>query len=413
MWLRFTVTGISPTAGPTAGSTTVTITGTGFTGAAAVKFGTTNATSYTVNSSTQITATAPSGSAGTVDIKVTTVGGTSTTSGSDQYTYAAAPTITTLSPTAGPTAGGTSVTITGTNFIDVTTVEFGSTNATSYTVNSSTQITATSPAGSSRLCGYHGDCQAALLRKQLLVLLCGCADGNRHQPHNGSDCWQHDRYYHRYEFHGRHGSGLWCVSGDQLHRELRNANYSGRASGFSRCRGYHGDHGWRHFGNFRQRPVHLCSSAPTVTGISPTAGPTAGGTSITITGTNLTSATAVKFGSTNATSYTVNSSTQITATAPSGSAGTVNVTVISAGGTSATSGSDQFTYVSAPSVSSISPTGGPTAGGTSVTISGSNFTSATAVNFGGTAATSYTVNSSSQITATALHRGQRVPCMSR
>jgi len=83
---------------------------------------------------------------------------------------------------------------------------------------------------------------------------------------------------------------------------------------------------------------------PTVTAVSPNAGPTTGGTSVTITGTNLTGATAVKFGSTNATNVVVVSATSITATSPAGSAGAVDVTVTTLGGTSATSGADQFTY---------------------------------------------------------------------
>ena len=58
----------------------MTITGTDFTGATAVKFGTTAATGFTVNSATSITATAPAGAAGTVDVTVTTPGGTSATS---------------------------------------------------------------------------------------------------------------------------------------------------------------------------------------------------------------------------------------------------------------------------------------------------------------------------------------------
>ena len=145
-----TITGISPTSGPTAGGTTVTINGnnfTGLTGASAVKFGSVNATSYIVNSATQITATAPAGSAGTVDITVTTPGGTSATSTADQFTYMAAPTITGITPNNGPVAGATVVIITGTSFTGATAVKFGSNNATSYTFNSDTQITATAPPG--------------------------------------------------------------------------------------------------------------------------------------------------------------------------------------------------------------------------------------------------------------------------
>lgn len=92
-----------------------------------------------------------------------------------------------------------------------------------------------------------------------------------------------------------------------------------------------------------QMAVIPVTQAPTVTAVSPIGGSTAGGTSVTITGTNLSDATAVKFGSTSATSFTVTSSTSITATAPAGT-GTVDVTVTTADGTSATSTASKFTY---------------------------------------------------------------------
>ena len=141
-----TVTNVNPNTGPTSGGTSVTITGTNFFGATAVRFGSNAAGSFTVNSATQITATSPAG-IGTVDVTVTTAGGTSAISSADQFTYAAAPTVTNVNPNTGPTSGGTSVTITGTNFSGATAVRFGSNAAGSFTVNSATQITATSPAG--------------------------------------------------------------------------------------------------------------------------------------------------------------------------------------------------------------------------------------------------------------------------
>src|SRR5215831_13944634 len=82
---------------------------------------------------------------------------------------------------------------------------------------------------------------------------------------------------------------------------------------------------------------------PTVTNVNPNTGPTSGGTSVTITGTNFSDATAVSFRSNAAGSFTVNSATQITATSPAG-VGTVDVTVTTAGGTSAISSGDRFTY---------------------------------------------------------------------
>jgi hypothetical protein len=141
------VSGISPTSGSTAGGTVVTITGSNFTGATAVSFGSVAASSFTVNSATQITATAPAEAAGTVDVKVTTAGGASSAVAADHFTYVTpAPAVTGISPTSGSTAGGTVVTITGSNFTGITAVSFGSVAASSFTVNSATQITATAPA---------------------------------------------------------------------------------------------------------------------------------------------------------------------------------------------------------------------------------------------------------------------------
>ncbi|SED81918.1 IPT/TIG domain-containing protein [Bradyrhizobium erythrophlei] len=141
------VASISPTSGPAAGGTTVVISGGSFSTATAVRFGAVNATSFVVNSSERITAVAPAGT-GTVDVTVTNPSGTSFASPVDQYTYtASAPTVTSISPTAGPTSGGTTVIITGTAFTAATAVTFGATPATGFTVNSSTQITATAPAG--------------------------------------------------------------------------------------------------------------------------------------------------------------------------------------------------------------------------------------------------------------------------
>jgi hypothetical protein len=83
-----TVTGVSPPNGPVAGGTDVTITGSGFTNATAVDFGTGNQASFTVISDSEIDATSPPGSStGTIDITVTSPGGTSSTGLADQFTY--------------------------------------------------------------------------------------------------------------------------------------------------------------------------------------------------------------------------------------------------------------------------------------------------------------------------------------
>jgi hypothetical protein len=139
-----TVTGLGPNEGRKTGGTSVTITGANFEEATAVKFGSTNATSFKVNSEGSITAVSPPGT-GTVDVTVTTPAGTSLTTPADRFYYSR-PTVKRLSPKKGPELGGTSVTITGTNFTGATAVKFGSSEATSFKVNSETSITAVSPA---------------------------------------------------------------------------------------------------------------------------------------------------------------------------------------------------------------------------------------------------------------------------
>jgi alpha-tubulin suppressor-like RCC1 family protein len=140
------VTEVSPPLGPSAGGTAVTITGANLAGATSVMFGATPATSFTVNSATSITATAPAESAGTVDIIITTPAGTSPKKVSDRYTFQAPPSVTKISPKSGPVTGETTVVITGSEFTRASAVTFGSVPASKFTVNSATSITATAPA---------------------------------------------------------------------------------------------------------------------------------------------------------------------------------------------------------------------------------------------------------------------------
>jgi hypothetical protein len=134
-----TITSFSPMTGPV--GTSVTITGTGFTGATNVSFGTIPATSFTVDSDTQITTIVPSGFDRSI-IFVTTAGGTAKSVGMN---FKVPPSITSFTPTTGPV--GTAVTITGSVLAGATAVKFGTIAATSFTVDSDTQITAIVPAG--------------------------------------------------------------------------------------------------------------------------------------------------------------------------------------------------------------------------------------------------------------------------
>jgi large repetitive protein len=83
---------------------------------------------------------------------------------------------------------------------------------------------------------------------------------------------------------------------------------------------------------------------PIITSISPSSGPSAGGTTVIITGINFTSATGVSFGQTVVSKFTVDSDTQITVVSPNGT-GTVDVTVSNPGNISPTNSTDQFSFI--------------------------------------------------------------------
>jgi autotransporter-associated beta strand protein len=226
-----------------------------------------------------------------------------------QFTYALPPAVTSISPSTGPLAGGTTVIISGTNLSGTTQVYFGDVSATSVTDDGDGTFSAVSPAGD-------------MSTVDVTVVAPGGTSATS--------------------------------SADQF-------TYVGM---------------------------------PNVTGISPAAGPGSGGTVVTITGTCLANATAVEFGGPYGYPGTIVSNTdgQIVVDAPQGNPatgymGTVDIQVVTAGGTSATSSADQFSYVAAPSITGISPSWGNTSGGDIVTITGANLEDAAAVDFGASAGT--------------------------
>jgi hypothetical protein len=139
--------------------------------------------------------------------------------------------------------------------------------------------------------------------------------------------------------------------------------------------------------------------APVVLSLSPNVGPTAGGQTVTITGYYLTGVTKVSFGTTAATNVTVVSDSQLTATVPAHASGRVNVTVTSSLGTSAVTSTDGYTYDAPPTVSSISPASGPK--GTVVTVTGTDLVAGAKVVFGKTAASKVVRISNTELMATA------------
>lgn len=134
---------LSPNEGPPAGGTEVTITGTELGSTTQVDFGSTPAASFHVESATEVKATAPAGSEA-VDVTVTTAHGTTTVSNSDQFFYAALPTVTGVTGYAKP---GEHAEIQGTNLANVTAVHFGSVEQPNFKILNSHVLEMEAPAG--------------------------------------------------------------------------------------------------------------------------------------------------------------------------------------------------------------------------------------------------------------------------
>jgi hypothetical protein len=313
---------VAPSSGSTSGGTVITITGSNFVSGATVHIGGASATGVTFVSSTQLRATTPPGAAGAAAVQVVNPGGLSATLGNG-FTYTSTssqPSFGSVFPTSGPTSGGTVLTITGTNFVSGAVVRIGGVNATGVTFISATQLRATTPPGTAG------------------------------------------------------GKSLQIINPGGLSTSRANAFWYTASS----------------------------STQPTIGGVSPGSGSTSGGTVITITGSNFVSGATVHIGGTSATGVTFVSSTELRATTPAATAGATAVQVVNPGGLSATL-SNGFSYTSTgsqPSFGSVSPTSGPTSGGTVLTITGSSFVSGATVRIGGVNATGVTFISTTQLRAT-------------
>ncbi|HXD55477.1 MAG TPA: IPT/TIG domain-containing protein [Solirubrobacteraceae bacterium] len=142
------VTKLSLKGGPATGGTVVTVTGTGFAGPVSVSFGGVPATAVTVSSPTSLTATSPANVSGTLDVTVTTTGGTSATSSKDRFKYA--PVVLSVTPANGPLAGANTVTLTGAGFAPgtgLTKIKFGKGASKSVVCESTSTCTVVVPAG--------------------------------------------------------------------------------------------------------------------------------------------------------------------------------------------------------------------------------------------------------------------------
>jgi len=339
-----TVSSVVPAYGPVAGSTTVTILGTNLIGASAATFDGLSATGVSVINATAVTAITPlHASAGLVNVNVTTPNGTAT--GPNVYTYVALPTVTSVAPPTGPVAGGTSVTITGTNLIGATAVSIGGNTTTGFSVVSGTSITATTPLHAAGLVdvivttpngtatGTNVYTYVALPTVTSVAPSVGPAAGGTSVTIIGTGLIGATGV----TFGGTAGTGVSVVNSTAvtaitpLHA-LGTVNVNVTTPNGTSVTGDN---------------KYTYVAAPTFVSIAPLIGPIAGGTPVTITGTNLIGATTsgiynVSIGGTALTNMTVVSSTTIVGSTPAHAVGRVNVVITTPNGTA--TGTDAYRY---------------------------------------------------------------------
>ncbi len=387
-----TVTGFTPNTG--LGGTSIVVTGSGFTSATAVSVGGA-ATAFTVLSDTTLRATVPvDGTSGPV--LVDTLGGTATSAAS--FTVATpppAPTVTGFSPSNG--SPGTVVTLVGTNLQTTTGVYFGGAASLSVTATPNS-VTAIVPAGAfdgpvSVIAAGGGATSAANFQVTTPVPPppppAVTAVTPAHAPAGSSVLITGSNFMFAtgVSFNGLPAS-FQQTAGGGLQATVPDGASTGPVVVTTASAGPgNGD------------VVFTVDAAagptgPTVASFTPSVG--AVGATVVLTGTGLTGVTGVTVNGTPVTSFLPLSPTSLSFVVGAGTTtGLVRVTAAAGIATSATA----FTIGKAtrPTISSFTPTSGPA--GTTITVTGNGFTGATAVTIGGIPAASFTVVSSTSLTA--------------
>lgn len=390
------VTSVSPSLGPDTGGDPVIIKGHNFTGVSSVRFGAQEAV-FSELSDTTISSGSPGNQFGTVDVTVTTPGGTSATVPEDGFTYYPTPSIMSVAPTGGGLVGGTPVVILGEGFTGANTVTFDGVHAPSFTLESDARITALTPP--------HG---AGVVNVGVENAYCGTFSGG----------WGFT-YVDLPELLGL-DPAAGPTGGPQVTLSGRNL-YTISAVWFGDQPGYIIDR--TDTTTFVTAPVHppgvvdvvvqtmggvsavgdsskftYFAPVPEIWELRRNSGACAGGDVVHILGKGLALASAVRFGETNATSFQVIQDGEIVATSPPHAAGTIDVTVTTSGGTSAMNDNSKFLYSSVlPTVTGVSPASGSVFGGTNLIITGSGFMHSVDVLFGTRSAADYMVESDTKM----------------
>ncbi len=339
-----TITSFTPNSGGP--GATIIIQGTNLTGATAIRFGGSLATSFSVQSPSTIQAVVGNGASG--NISVTTAGGTSSLAG---FTFSTVPTISSFSPDT--TGIGSTVTILGTNFWGVSGVNFGGIAASSFTVVSYDTIKAVvGPGANGNLSITNGTDTASapgFVFNSTPVI-------NAFSPDTAGDGSVITLTGHYFlgttsvSFGGIPASSFTVISEDSIKAEV-GVGASGNVAVTTQ-------YGTGQLGGF------LFTSKPAITYFTPTAG--GQGTQITIYGINLNNTISVSIGG-KAASFTVVSASELTAIVSIDSTGTVPISINTSLGTASVGGF----YLKPINIISFNPLSGPA--GSTVTISGNHF----------------------------------------
>ena len=391
-----TASSLAPTTGPTAGGTPVTVTGSGFiTGATSVTIGGTPvpAAAVTVVNATTLTFTTPAHAGGPADVTVTTIGGTSNPA--LIFTYIPPPTITSLDPDFGPTGGGTVVNVGGSGFeVGQTTITVGATTIPASEVNviDAVQLTFTTPPGAGPgpvdvtatvpIAGESAPATFTYFDVPTLSSIepaAGPVAGGNTVVVTGTGFVTGQTNFIVEDpvniFHLVPAAAVTFGGGGTtatFAMPASTALIAGAATVVADLPGV---------GTSATLP-YTYLPLPTVASITPVAGPTSGGTPVSIVGTNfLVGATDVELGGVPALNVVVApDGLSLTATTPPNVEGPAAVIVTTAGGDSVDD--VEFTYFAVPTVATIAPAFGPLVGGTSVTLTGQDFApGATSVTF--------------------------------
>ena len=398
-----TITSITPNTGSTAGGTSVTVTGTSFASGTTLTIGGVAATSVSITNSTTLTANTPAYVSGSLTKDVVVDNGAGSATLTNGFTYTAvAPTLTSINPTSGTTAGSTSFTLSGSGFVPGTTVTIGGVAATSISITNSTTLTGNTPAYASGSLAkdvvVNNGAGTATLSNGF-TYTASAPTVSSITPSTGSTAGGTSVTISGTQFVPGTTvtiGGVAATSVSVTNSTTLTATTPAYVSGSLTTDVVvnNGTGSATLTGGFT-----YTVGAPTLVSINPNTGSTAGGSSVTLSGTNFTPGTTVTIGGVSATGITATNSTTLTATTPTYVSGSFSKDVVVNNGSGTATLTNGYTYsATAPAVTGVSPNSGSPAGGTSVTVTGTNLSSATSVKFG-TAIASITSNTATQIVA--------------